>query len=48
VEATLGALLGRRGHHAPATSGGPGLAELRADGAARRRAIDAAQEAESG
>jgi acetoin utilization deacetylase AcuC-like enzyme len=48
VEATLGALLGHHAHHAPATSGGPGLAELRADGAARRRAIHAAEESESG
>jgi len=47
VEATLGALLGHRGHKPPATSGGPGLAELRADRAERWRAIDAAQEAGS-
>jgi acetoin utilization deacetylase AcuC-like enzyme len=48
VEATLGALLGRRGDQTPATSGGPGLAELRADSAARRRAVDAAQNARWG
>jgi acetoin utilization deacetylase AcuC-like enzyme len=42
VEATLGALLGRRVDAAAPTSGGPGLAQLRADGMARLRALDAA------
>jgi acetoin utilization deacetylase AcuC-like enzyme len=41
VEATLGALLGRPGAAPMPTQGGPGLAQLRADGTARRRAIDA-------
>jgi acetoin utilization deacetylase AcuC-like enzyme len=41
VEATLRALLGRPAHAAAPTQGGPGLAELRADSAARHRAIDA-------
>jgi acetoin utilization deacetylase AcuC-like enzyme len=41
VEATLGALLGRSGAASLPTQGGPGLAQLRADGTARRRAIDA-------
>jgi len=41
VEATLGALLGRPGTASPPTQGGPGMAQLRADGTARRRAIDA-------
>ena len=41
VEATLGALLGRPGAASMPTQGGPGLAQLRADGTARRRAIDA-------
>jgi acetoin utilization deacetylase AcuC-like enzyme len=44
VEATLGALLGRRGERAAPTSGGPGLAQLRADASTRRRALDAARE----
>ncbi|MFZ0249866.1 MAG: histone deacetylase, partial [Acidimicrobiales bacterium] len=43
VEATLGALLGRRAVAAVPTSGGPGLAQLRADASARRRALDAAR-----
>jgi acetoin utilization deacetylase AcuC-like enzyme len=40
VEATLGALLGRPTHGAVPTHGGPGLAELRVDALARRRALD--------
>ena len=40
VEATLAALLGVRGHRPAPTSGGPGLPQLRADGTARRRALD--------
>jgi acetoin utilization deacetylase AcuC-like enzyme len=43
VEATLGALLGRHGDRVAPTSGGPGLAQVRADGVARRRALDAAR-----
>jgi acetoin utilization deacetylase AcuC-like enzyme len=43
VEATLGALLGRPGEVAAPTSGGPGLAQLRADGTVFRRAVDAAR-----
>ena len=43
VEATLGALLGRRGDSPAPTHGGPGLAQLHTDGTARRRAIDAAR-----
>ena len=42
VEATLGALLGVQGHRPASTSGGPGLAQLRADDTARLRAIDRA------
>jgi acetoin utilization deacetylase AcuC-like enzyme len=41
VAATLGALLGQRGDPVAPTSGGPGLAQVRADGEARRRALDA-------
>jgi acetoin utilization deacetylase AcuC-like enzyme len=41
VEATLGALLGSGGHGTPTTGGGPGMAQLRADGTVRRRAVDA-------
>ena len=40
VVATLGALLGERGHSSTTTDGGPGLAQLRADRSARRRAIE--------
>jgi acetoin utilization deacetylase AcuC-like enzyme len=43
AEATLGALLGLSGHGGqPRTSGGPGMAELRAARLERRRAIDQA------
>ena len=42
VEATLGALVDRRGDSVAPTYGGPGLAQLRADGTARRRAVDEA------
>jgi acetoin utilization deacetylase AcuC-like enzyme len=44
VEATLGALLGRPGTPTSPTQGGPGLAQLRADGTTRRRAIDAVRD----
>jgi acetoin utilization deacetylase AcuC-like enzyme len=44
VEATLGALLGLAVEAQPRTSGGPGMAELRAGRAERRRAIDEAHE----
>ena len=47
VEATLGALLGRRGDVTAPTYGGPGLDQLRADRTARLRAIDGAPEAGS-
>jgi len=40
VEATLGALLGGSGRPTAPTSGGPGFAHLRADGATRQRAIE--------
>ncbi len=40
VEATLGALLGDRASGPLPTKGGPGMAQLRADDMARRRAID--------
>jgi acetoin utilization deacetylase AcuC-like enzyme len=40
VEATLGALLGRRADATAPTSGGPGLAQLRAVTGARRRALE--------
>jgi acetoin utilization deacetylase AcuC-like enzyme len=40
VEATLGALLGGRRQVPAPTTGGPGLAQLRSDGAARRRALE--------
>ncbi len=43
VEATLRALLGGRGTTSAPTSGGPGLEQLRADGTARRRAVDRAR-----
>jgi acetoin utilization deacetylase AcuC-like enzyme len=42
VEATLGALVDGRVDSVAPTYGGPGLAQLRADGAARRRAVDEA------
>jgi acetoin utilization deacetylase AcuC-like enzyme len=42
VEATLGALVDGRGDGVAPTYGGPGLAQLLADGAARRRAVDEA------
>ena len=46
AEATLGALLGLSGHHGqPRTSGGPGLAQLRAARAERLHAVDQAHEA---
>ncbi len=41
VQATLGALLGGGRDGPPPTAGGPGLAQLRAGGMARRRAVDA-------
>jgi len=44
VEATLGALLGRPAQTAAPTQGGPGLAELRVNSAARHSAIDALRE----
>ncbi len=40
VEATLGALLGRRGETAAPTSGGPGLSQLWADRSTRERALE--------
>jgi acetoin utilization deacetylase AcuC-like enzyme len=40
VEATLGALLGRRGQLTGSTSGGPGLVQLRGDSERRQRAIE--------
>ncbi len=40
VEATLGALLGRRVDAAAPTSGGPGLSQLRTDRTARLRALE--------
>jgi acetoin utilization deacetylase AcuC-like enzyme len=43
VEATLAALLQIRGHRTDATSGGPGMAELRSVAAERLRAIDLAE-----
>ena len=43
VRATLGALLGDGGDRPPSTGGGPGLAQLRADGTVRWRAVEAAQ-----
>jgi acetoin utilization deacetylase AcuC-like enzyme len=43
VEATLGALVDGRGEGVAPTYGGPGLAQLRADGTARRRAVDEAR-----
>jgi acetoin utilization deacetylase AcuC-like enzyme len=42
VAATLRALVDGRGESAAPTKGGPGLAQLRADGTARRRAVDEA------
>ncbi len=47
VEATLGALLGVRGHRPAPTSGGPGMSQLQADRSERQRAIDRVQ-AEAG
>jgi acetoin utilization deacetylase AcuC-like enzyme len=40
VEATLGALLGGRRQVPAPTNGGPGLTQVRADGVARRRALE--------
>jgi acetoin utilization deacetylase AcuC-like enzyme len=47
VEATLGALLGVRGHHPAPTYGGPGMSQLRVGRSERQRAIDRV-EAEAG
>jgi acetoin utilization deacetylase AcuC-like enzyme len=43
VAATLGALLGGRGHPPATTDGGPGLAQLHADRSTRQRAIERVQ-----
>src|SRR3984957_3740042 len=45
VEATLRALLGGRDTASAPTHGGPGLAQLRTDGTARRRAVEGAKSA---